>query len=368
MTKKSLALILAVSLALTVFALTGGAQTKPVTTAAATVSAPAPAAPLDLLPPSDLVAFVHVKRLITEAAPKVFADDPAKLAEFNAEIDGFKTKTGIDARTFDSIAVGMRYQNPTPGVTTADTVVIAQGTFNSGALVAAGRLASKGKYQEQKYQNSTIYIFNVNDQVNIPGLMNMRVKELAVTTLDTNTLVFGELTAVRATLDARGGRTNTGNANSDLVQLALRSPNALMGFSANVPPSLSKSIDINNDEISRLLGSIRQAYGSVGATANGFDLLAIARTEKADDAQSLSDTLSALKQFGGVVAGQLPAEQSKLAQNALDSMKISASGNETSISFELQQADISTLMRVLKPKTTVTTEQQKPEAKTQTPE
>ena len=339
------------SLALTAFALMGGAQTRPVTAAAATVVAPAPAAPLDLLPPSDLVAFVNVKRLITEAAPKVFADDPAKLAEFNAEIDGFKTKTGIDARSFDSIAVGMRYLNPAPGVTTADTVVIAQGTFNAGALVAAGRVAAKGKFQEQKYKDSTIYIFAVNDQVNVPRLMNMTVRELAMTTLDANTLAFGELPAVRATLDARSGLTGTTRANADLVQLAQRSPNALMGFSANVPPSLAKSIEIPNDEISRLLGSIRQAYGSVGATANGFSLLTIARTEKADDAQSLSDTLSALKQFGVVVAGQLPAEQSKLAQNALESMKISAAGNETSVSFELQQSDISTLLRVLRPKT-----------------
>jgi hypothetical protein len=360
--KKSVTLILVVSLALTVFALTGGAQAK-LLTAATTAAAPAPAAPLDLLPPSDLVAFVHVKRLITEAAPKVFGDDPAKLAEFNAEIDAFRTKTGIDARSFDSIAVGMRYQNPAPGVTTADTVVIAQGTFNAGALVAASRLAAKGKYQEQKYKDATIYVFTVNDRVNVPGLMNMKVGELAVTTLDANTLALGELPAVQATLDARNARSAATNA--DLIKLAQRAPNALMGFSANVPASLSKSINIPNDEISRILGSIRQAYGSVGSTANGFDLLAIARTEKAGDAQNLSDTLTALKQFGGVVAGQLPADQSKLAQNALDTMKISAAGNETLISFELQQSDISTLLRVLKPKKAETTETQKPAAGSQ---
>ena len=366
MNKKSVALVLAVSLALTVFALTGGAQTKPLTTAAATtVVATAPAAaPLDLLPPSDLVAFVHVKRLITEAAPKVFGDDPAKLAEFNAEVDDFKAKTGIDARSFDSIAVGMRYQSPTAGVTTADTVAIAQGTFNAGALIAAGRLASQGKYQEQKYKDATIYVFNVNDHVSVPGLMNMKVGQLAVTTLDANTLVFGELPAVEATLDARNARSAATNA--DLIKLAQRSPNALMGFSANVPASLSKSINIPNDEISRILGSIRQAYGSVGTAANGFDLLAIVRTEKADEAKNLSDALAGLKQFGVVAANQmLPPDQSKLALSALDSMKISAAGNETSISFALQQADISTLLRVLKPKKTETTETQKPGAGSQ---
>jgi hypothetical protein len=285
--------------------------------------------------------------LINDAAPKVLADNPAKLAEFNAEIDKLRMQTGLDVRSFETIAVGLRYQNPSPGVTTADTVVIASGSFNAGALIAAGRLASKGKYQEQKYNDATIYIFSINDYVNIPGVMNMRVKDLAVTTLGTNNLVIGELSAVRATLDANKTRRSV---NADLINLATRTPSALMGFSANVPPSLSKGVSVGNDEISKLVGSIRQAYGAVGTTANGFDLTAIARTENAGQAVSLSETLTALKQFGSVLVGQLPAETRGLAQSALDSLKIGAQGNETSIRFELQQADITTLMRVLQPK------------------
>jgi len=241
----------------------------------------------------------------------------------------------------------LRYQHPSPGITTADTVVIANGTFNANALVAAGRVAAQGKYQEQKYNDATIYIFSVNDQVSVPGLMNMRVKELAVATLDANNLVMGELPAVRATLDAHKTRRNV---NTELVNLALRQPNALMGFSANVPPDVSQGINVGNDEIGKLLASIRQAYGSVGATATGFDMLAIARTENAGEAQSLSDTLTALKQFGGMVVGQLPTDTRAMAQSALDNLKIGAQGNETSISLQLQQADITTLLRVLKPK------------------
>ena len=343
MNKKSFALFLALSLALMSFALTGDAETSPATATA--LAQGSTIAPLNMLPPSDLVAFVNVKRLIDEAAPKVFADNPAKLAEFNAEIDKLKMRTGLDARAFSSVAVGLRYQHPVPGITTADTVVIANGTFNADAMLAAGRLVAKGKYQEQKYNNATIYIFSINDQVNIPGVMNMRVKDLAVTTLDANTLAIGELAAVRATLDAR--RTRAG-VNANLISLATRSPNALMGFSANVPQSLSQGVTIGNDEISKLIGSIRQAYGAIGMTANGFDMQAIARTENAGQAQNLSDTLTSLKQFGGVVVGQLPAETGKLAQNALDSLRISATGNEASIRLELQQSDITTLIRVLK--------------------
>jgi hypothetical protein len=328
-------------------ALTGGAQTKTAAATSAAASASAIDAPLSLLPPSDLVAYVNVKRLINEAAPKVFADNPAKLAEFNADLDQFKAKTGLDARTFSSIAVGLKYQHPSPGITTADTVVIASGTFNAGALLAAARLASKGKYQEQKYKDATIYIFSVNDNINVPGLLNMRIKELAVTSVDANTLALGELAAVRSTLDnkVRGG------SNNDLINLATRTPNALIGFSANVPPSLSRGLNVGNDEIGKLVASIRQAYGAIGTTGNGFDMLAVARTENAGQAQSLSDTLASLKQFGGVLVSQLPAETGKLAQNALENLRIGAQGNETSIRLELQQADISTLMRVLKPKT-----------------
>jgi len=343
--KKSFALFLALSITLMSLALPGGAQTRP-SIAAVVVQTPA-GAPLNLLPPSDLVAFVNIKRLIDEAAPKVMADSPAKLAEFNAAIDKLKMQTGLDARSFSTIAVGLRYQNPSPGVTTAETVIVASGTFNAGALVAAGRLVAKGKYQEQKYNDATIYIFSINDQVNIPGVMNMRVKELAVAAIGTNSLAIGELSAVKATLDVNKGR---GGANADLINLATRTPNALMGFSANVPMSLSKGVSVGNDEISKLIGSIRQAYGAVGTTANGFDLTAIARTENAGQAVSLSETLNALKQFGGVLVPQLPAETRGLAQSALDTLKIGAQSNETSIRFELQQADIKTLMRVLQPK------------------
>lgn len=293
------------------------------------------------------MAFVNVKRLITEAAPKVLADNPAKLAEFNADMEKFKTQTGIDARSFEEIAVGMRYQHPTPNITTTEMVVIAHGTFNSGALLAAARLATQGKYQEEKYNGATLYTFKIQDQVKMLGLFKMRVGEVAAATLGANTLVIGEPASVRATLDAN---KTPSRVNNDLIQLATRTPTALMAFSANVPSSLTATADFGNAEITKIIGSIRQAYGTVSMTANGFDLLTVARTEKPEQAQALNETLGALKQFGGMLVTQLPAETGKLAQNALDSLKITSAGNETSISFELRQADISTLMRVLQPK------------------
>ncbi|MDT5122485.1 MAG: hypothetical protein QOC96_1967 [Acidobacteriota bacterium] len=344
MNKKSFASLLALVVALMSFVATARAQTK---TATATAAPASSGSPLNMLPPSDFVVAVNVKRWINEGVPKFFANDPAKLAEFNAQIDKLKTQTGLDLRSFEEIAVGMHYLHPSPNVTKADTVVLAHGTFNAGLLLAAGRMAAQGKYHDEKYNGATIYIYSLNSQMNLHGLFNMKINDLAVTSLDANTLAIGDLESVRATIDAN---KMPGHVNNDLIQLATRAPNALLGFSANVPPSLTASADLGNPEITKMVGSIHQAYGALSTTADGFGLLAAARTENPDQAKALSDTLAALKQFGGMVVSQLPPETGKIAQNVLDSLKITASGNETLLSLEVRQADITTLMRAMQPK------------------
>ncbi|HYE64547.1 MAG TPA: hypothetical protein VD966_03130, partial [Pyrinomonadaceae bacterium] len=310
----------------------------------ATASASGAQATLASLPASDAVIFVDVRRLLNDALPRVFAGDPAKLAKVNAEVDQFKTRYGIDPRSFDRVAVGARFNNPSANVITTDLVAVAHGTFNAGAIVAAGRLASKGKYREEKYAGKTIYIFSVNDQVKMLGLLNMRVRDLAVSALDANTLAVGELATVRAAIDARSGR---GRVSPELVSLATRTPDAIVGFGANMPPNVTQNINLDNEEISKNIASIRQVYGAVGTTTNGFDALAVALTERPEQAQSLSDTLAALKQFGSVLAAQLPGDKGKLAQNALENLRVTTQGNELQIRLELAQTDLAMLVRGL---------------------
>jgi hypothetical protein len=81
-------------------------------------------------------------------------------------------------------------------------------------------------------------------------------------------------------------------------------------------------------------------------TTSGFQLLTIARTELPEQAQGLSETLSALKQFGAMAAGQLVGEKKQLAQHALDSLQIGAQGNELSLQLEVAEADLTALTRL----------------------
>src|SRR5258706_13701810 len=97
----------------------------------AAVAKPAPSL-LASLPQSDAVALVDQRQLLDQAVPKILADNPTKLAEGNAELEKFKTKTGIDPRSFDQVALGVRYRFPGAGGTKTDTLAVARRTFNAG--------------------------------------------------------------------------------------------------------------------------------------------------------------------------------------------------------------------------------------------
>src|SRR5205085_6721171 len=182
---------------------------------------------LAALPASDAVMTVDVQRLYKEALPRIYASDPAKLAEINSDIETFKTRTGLDPRAFERVAVGVRVVQTPLGMIKLQSVAIARGTFSAAALVAAGRIAAKGGYQEQQYKGKTIYLFNLGQQVKFLGL---RWTNLAVVVLDANTLAFGQPERVRAAVDALGGGARVA---ADVVALAQHDPNAIIGMGGN---------------------------------------------------------------------------------------------------------------------------------------
>ena len=297
---------------------------------------------LAALPPADAVALVKVQRLLNEGMPKILADSPAKLAEINAEIEKFKTKTGIDPRSFDQVALGMRYSYPREGITKIETVALALGSFNAEAFVAAGRLAASGKYREEKYRGRSIYIFSLEQQLKVFGLFTLPIHELAVTALQNNLLAMGSATSVRGLIDTnKASRT----ANAELIALATQDPSALIGFGGNVTPAMVQNLRLNNDAIARDVSTIRQVYGTVGLTEKDLQMFLAAKTTNAQSAKSLGDTLEGLKQLGAIFVGRLPAPKGTVARTALDNLRISTQGNELQIRTAVAQAQLGPLMR-----------------------
>lgn len=310
-------------------------------TSAATATSVAAQDPLMSLPASDVVMSVDIKRILTEALPRALAADQTKFSQVKAELERVKARTGIDLYAFDRIAVGTHFIN-SGNITRGSTVAIMRGRFDAASIVATARLASKGRYHEEKYNGKTVYTFRLDEQFKLFGLPGFRVNDLGLTTLDANTLVIGNPVAVRAAIDASAGR---GRVSNDLILLATRNPNALIGFGSNLSPDLKQNLNLGNDEVSKNISYIEQVYGSIGMTANGYDLLTIARTQNKDQAAYLRDTVSGLKGLGSIVINsRLSGERARIAQSALDNLKVTADDRELQISMALSQKDFETIL------------------------
>lgn len=293
------------------------------------------------LPPSDAIAVVDVKRALNETVPSILGSDPAKLIQVNSEVEKFKMRTGIDPRTFDRVVIGIRYAYPPEKTTKLEAVAIAHGNFDAKAVIAAARAAANGKVREAKYRGATMTIIDVNDQMKVLGLWNMHVGELAICTLDANSLAFGTPSNVRAAIDAG----KKGRAAADLVSLATRDPNSVMGFAANFSHQLLAKLDVGNDTLAKDVGSIKQAYGSIGSTQSDVTLTLVARTDSADAAKNLGDTVEGLRQLSSIFIGRMAQPRKALAESALNNLKVTARGNELEIRTQVAAANLAALMK-----------------------
>jgi hypothetical protein len=294
------------------------------------------------VPASDGVVVLDANRLLNETLPRVFAGDAAKLAQINSELDKFKTETGIDPRAFDRVVVSARYTYPSPTVTKLEPVAIAQGKFDARAVTLAARMSGKGKVREEKYRGATIVVLTINDQMKLFGLWNMRVRDLAITALNANTVAVGTPATVRAVIDA--GRTPRRDS-VELVSMATRDPQAVIGFGANVTKTLWSKLNLGTDAIAHDVSSIRQAYGSVGTTATDVALTIVARTETPASAKSLGDTLTGLKQLAGLLVMSMNADRRALAQSAVANLTINARTNEVEIRTQVTAANLASIMK-----------------------
>jgi hypothetical protein len=292
------------------------------------------------LPASDGVAIIDVKRMLNETMPRILGSDPAKLAQGAAEVEKFKTKTGVDLRSFDRVAMSVRYTYPNATTTKLETVAIAHGTFDARAITASARANGKSA-REEKYRGLTITVIAVNDQIKLLGLWNMEINELAICPLDQNSLALGSLDTVKAAIDAG----KTGRAPAELIALATKDPTAVMGFGANLTPELLAKLDVGNDTIAKDVSSIKQAYGSIGSTQSDVTMTLVARTDSADAAKNLSDTIEGLRQLGALFTGRLAEPRKTLAESALNNLKVTTRGTELEIRTQVAAANLSALIK-----------------------
>lgn len=279
-----------------------------VVASAVVASAQAPASAredLSSLPESQGVLFVNTRRITNEVLPKVV---PA--SKYEGVFDEAKKMANIDLRQIDYVLVGARLTDaPASGTVPVEAGLIIKGGFNADALLSFVRMRQQGQYREETHAGKTITIFKTDfddkhkdenkdvksQSADAPKSKDAFSSEMAAVSLGADSLLIGTPAYVAAALEARSGGTRV---KSDLVELALKDNDALVSFAGEMPPSLSNYIDppggkgftgdLLNDEMKRLINSVRQIQISLNMTPAQFGLQATLRTDTPENARAIS--------------------------------------------------------------------------------
>lgn len=313
-----------------------------------------------LLPASDGVITLDVQRLLSEAVPQILSAKPQVLDKINAKIDEFRDKTGLDARQFEQVVIGISTKQIGTQEIDLEPVILARGKYKANALIALAKIASNGKYREEKIGSRTIYVFSIKE-IAPPGktpapnkpsaksspfdrtidrLIENLTKEIAVTSYDENTLAFGSLARVRATLEGKL------RVSGELLSLVNRKPDSVMSFGAMLPNGLSSFFSLDNDEFGRTLDSIRQMSGAIEISNDNAAVSLTAKTLKAEQAQSLHETLEGLQMIGKSLIGS--GEDKKVYARMIENAKFTRNASEVTLDLQVPQSDINILLAGVK--------------------
>ena len=308
-----------------------------------------------MLPVSDGVVTLDVKRFFGVALPKLLSANQPMLNEIFAKIDDMKSKTGIDIRQFEYLAAGVTATKVTEKEYDFEPVIIAKGRINAGALIGAAKLASNGKYREEKVGDKTIYVFAAKDiaeqsKQQVPAgktamadkIIGKLSREVAVSTIDANTLVFGSLPLVRQTLDAK---TTVG---TDLTSLLGKRETSVVSFAGKLPTGMSAFLPLDNDELGKNIDSIRYVYGSMDINGEITSVNLTARTVQNSQAAALLETLEGLQLVGKALLGGSKSADKQVYVRMIENAKFSVKGNEVMFDLQVPQGDIDVLVGSLK--------------------
>ena len=303
------------------------------------------------LPASDAVAIVDARRIFDQGLPQILASNQDLMAKITGHLDEMQAKTGIDARKFDQIVIGANIKHKAVKDFDLDFVALARGSMNAGSLISGAKLASNAGYREEKLGERTIYIFtpksvaDKNLSSSAPAVVSDAIDhvpaEMAVTTLDANTLIFGSLARVRETLAAKS------TVSPEITALLSPRSTSVFTFAARMPAGMRSLLPMDNDELAKTIESIKFVSGWSDLNANGAVMNITAKTVGAESAQNLYDTVSFLQQLGKGMLGSSKKPENAVYARLIESAKVTKTGNDVSLDLTVAQSDIDVLLAML---------------------
>ncbi len=312
---------------------------------------------VSLLPASDGIAVVDSKRFFDDALPKILSANQPMLGEVMAKVKEMESRTGIDLRKFNQMAVGVSMKNISPTEVDYETVAIASGDVNVESIVAAAKAASKSPVREEKVGSRTIYIFSGKDLAALPSsapansklaaamdklIAGMGKKEIAVTAYDAGTLVIGMPERVRQTLDSKAKN------DTDVRGLLPATGTSVVAFVFRTNGMLGKLLPLEADMLGDSLNSIQYLTGSMDVAVGSTLVQVMARAKKAEQAADLKSTLEGLQMVGKAFLGGSKRADQQVYGRMLQNAKFAARGTDVTLELAVPQSDIDVLIGDLK--------------------
>ena len=309
-----------------------------------------------VLPASDGVVTFDVKRFFNDAMPQILSANQPMLAKIIDHLKMIESKSGIDLRKFEQVAAGVTMKNGSGNKLSADPVVIARGSISTDSLLTAAKKAADGKFREEKIGDRKVIIFAAKDEARknapttsgtvSPDIVNSVIdgmpNEIAMTSLDSTTLVIGSPERVRQTID----RTTT--VPVEISSLLSNSETSVCTFAMRVPEKMATLVDLDNDELGNNINSIKYMSGSMDVTAVGASMALMARTAKPEQAKELFDMLQGLQMIGKSFLGGSKKTEHKVIARMLDTAKVTSRGTDVVLNLSVAQADIDILVATIK--------------------
>lgn len=259
---------------------------------------------LTSLPASDVVLFIDAKRVMNDALPAVFGTTPALLADINKQLNEFKTRSGINPRDIEQIAIGAKLSGAKEQ--SLNVLVIARGdNLDAAVTVAAGLKesargnASKAVTTKQDFQSHTIYSLD-GDLIN----------GMAVAAMDTHTLMLGSAESIRAALSV--GQAGYERVSDDLIQLATHDTGAMIGFAGRFPKLISAGTSSETGPFIQTLSGIKEFSGSFTIAENEARMNLRVRTVQAEQARQIGEQLHALKELAAASTNKGRAQHGEI--------------------------------------------------------
>ena len=283
-----------------------------------------------MLPASDLIAVVDVRRAFNELLPKLAGITTGGLDKLAKSIQDFTQNTGVDPSKIRNavLSFSMDGQQGTG-------VIIIQGIDPDAKQIEAVMKEFGSEFKTSEYKGKTV--FNVISKLNAPsaGPLSLKTDEVALAALGRQKVALGDLKMVKQVIDIQAGAAKGGVSAALAGALKETRASALVRFAMNIPENL-RAEAANQGDLFKSVAAIKVILGTFDVASDfSLSLDSIIRTASQKDATELENGLKGLVGLGRDIFAGGADPKTQLFAQLLDQVKIGSKVNDVSLSINL---------------------------------